>query len=625
MSRANQKRSRPASEVHQDAIVLLRDAPDSEALRAGLEELSKEYAFPGLTHLWGPELYARAPLMFRPFILAHFSFSAFEKKWKYRTVEWKGQEGQRLEAWLQEVDRANDIELYRRLYSWRLLSQHKHKGDKVWVKDLLARFEAAPDRQTRRQEMLKHDLFYWLDEPAAVTLYKKDAKLAAPFILRHLPRHYSLFTGEKRALWTYLADLAKQAGDDELYFSLYRKQAPLQQWRQDALDLCRREADTDKLLRELRRRHLEIWDKDLGVVFTELLESRGEELFPYVIPELNKVLRGWFRTGFDNLMALADRRGWWELWGALTRACATPKEFEKAVHSCLELPAPEGKRKLLRLAGAGLELNFPGLGIARLVPLSDKAACAVYAKYPDILRGPMRAQLTPNASDAYDKLTGQLLGCSDDELLDYLASRLVVCLALNRQPKLAEAVERLAAFYEAMQRDEARFARRAAAVLGQVPAYMVWMYDRLIRENRLARLLYERSAGFYLKVPEALTDLLEAPEIHAQALAYRTLALNNDQARRQALDNLDVLLGTLLRPLHCRTRLLAFAALENAAHDPDAAARVVSRARDALGLPDSHYPKDQLVGLIGRLLFRHPGLRSPEETPVVYRRATCSA
>jgi hypothetical protein len=257
--------------------------------------------------------------------------------------------------------------------------------------------------------------------------------------------------------------------------------------------------------------------------------------------------------------------------------------------------------------------------------LSDQAACAIYARYPEVLRGPMRAQLTPNAKNVYDKLTGQLLGQNDDKLLDHLASRLVVQLALERQPGLSKAVERFAAFYETMQRDEARFARRAAAVLGQVPAYTVWMYDRLIRENRLARLLYERSAGFYLIAPEAVTDLLEAPEIHAQALAYRMLALDNSQARQQALDNLDVLLGTLLRPLHRRTRLLAFGALENAAHDPEAAVRVLARARDALGLPDSHYPKDQLVGLIGRLLFRHPNLRLAEEIPVVYRRSLCSA
>lgn len=625
MIRANQKGYRPAAEVREQVIGLLRDAPDSVALRESLEQLSREYAFSGLTHLWGPELYARAPVMFRSFILAHFSMVAFEKKWKYVSVEWKGEVGQRLQRWLDDVDRAGDVELYRRLYGWKLYSQHRYKGDKVWQKDLLASFEAAPDRQARRQELLKHDLHYWLEEPTAVSLYKKDAELSAAFILKHLPRHYSLLSGEKRGLWSTLSGLAQSAGDHDLYFALYRKQATLQQWRQEALELCRREADSDRLLRELRRRHLDIWNKDLGAVFAELLEARGEELFPYVLPELDKVLRGWLRDGFGKLLALAEQRGWLELWGALMRACATPKEFEKAVLACLEQPSPEGKRKLLLLAGAGLELNLPGLGLARILPLSDRAACAVYAKYPEVLRGAMRAQLVPGGKDAYDKLIGRLLEAGDEGLLDFLASRLVVCPGLSRQPRLAEAVERMAAHYEAMQRDDARFARRAAAVLGQVPAYTMWMYAMLIRENRLARLLYERSAGFYLKVPEALSDLLESAEIHAQALAYRTLALDSDEARRQALANLDVLLGTLLRPLHRRTRLLAFGALENAAHDPAAAARVLTRARDAIGLPDSHYPKDQLVGLIGRLLHRHPQLRGAQEAPVVYRRSACSA
>jgi hypothetical protein len=81
------------------------------------------------------------------------------------------------------------------------------------------------------------------------------------------------------------------------------------------------------------------------------------------------------------------------------------------------------------------------------------------------------------------------------------------------------------------------------------------------------------------------------------------------------------LLGTLLRPLHRKTRLAAFGALANAAKaDAKAAARVLKRAREALRLPDKKYPKEQLVGLIGKILHDHSALCSPREHPVVYRR-----
>ena len=102
-------------------------------------------------------------------------------------------------------------------------------------------------------------------------------------------------------------------------------------------------------------------------------------------------------------------------------------------------------------------------------------------------------------------------------------------------------------------------------------------------------------------------------------LAYRVLAQDDDRARRLAADMLDILLGTLLRPLHRKTRLAAFGALANAAKaDATAAARVLRRARDALRLPDTKYPKEQLVGLIGGILHTWPELRGPRERPVVY-------
>src|SRR5262249_56322346 len=90
------------------------------------------------------------------------------------------------------------------------------------------------------------------------------------------------------------------------------------------------------------------------------------------------------------------------------------------------------------------------------------------------------------------------------------------------------------------------------------------------------------------------------------------------RARRAAVDLLDLLLPALLRPLHRGTRLLAFRALANAGHDEESARLIHDRARQALDLPDRHYPKEGLLGLLGELLQRWPALRGPGEQPVVY-------
>jgi hypothetical protein len=71
--------------------------------------------------------------------------------------------------------------------------------------------------------------------------------------------------------------------------------------------------------------------------------------------------------------------------------------------------------------------------------------------------------------------------------------------------------------------------------------------------------------------------------------------------------------------LHRRTRLLAFAALENAAaHDEATARYLLGRMKDALALPEKHYPTEKLVGLIAKVLHRYPSLRSPAEHSRIY-------
>ena len=65
--------------------------------------------------------------------------------------------------------------------------------------------------------------------------------------------------------------------------------------------------------------------------------------------------------------------------------------------------------------------------------------------------------------------------------------------------------------------------------------------------------------------------------------------------------------------------MAAFGALLNAARaDADSAALVHRRAREALRLPDKRYPKEQLIGLVGRILHACPQLPGPNESPVVY-------
>ena len=102
-------------------------------------------------------------------------------------------------------------------------------------------------------------------------------------------------------------------------------------------------------------------------------------------------------------------------------------------------------------------------------------------------------------------------------------------------------------------------------MLTRIPAYATFNQQQLLRTNDLARLLFVRSLDPYLAVPQAVQDLVEGSDIHVRC--WPTACWRSDDARARALaaDNVDILLGTLLRPLHRKTRLAAFDALANAA------------------------------------------------------------
>lgn len=564
-----------------------------------LSELAGNWHFGGLTLTWAPVLWRRDPVSYRPFILAHMSSHA-----GFKPIKWTGE----LSAWLAEVDARDDIELFQRLWHWKINDQvgwRSEKANALFNQELRRRLENLGQARWRL-ELRKLDVWFQLDEETALVLFEKDPVAAGPFLLKHLP--WSLF---KPIFWDRVFTLAYKR-DPDFAFKLYRRQVPAARWESDVADLARTVADPKQLLSELEKRHPEGLRRDPGGGMYRLLELRGRDVLPYVMRHLVDVWTPWLGKGqYGKLLALAERQGWMDLWAALVRTVSTATDFNAAIRKLVKERRLED---LLAVAGVGRELNFGPIGLARTIQLDEATAVALYEEYPALVRTAYRAHLQVHpwsAKPVYERLVDRALALNDEELLDFLASRF---LAVGR------ATGEVARLYE-YYRGCPDFARRAASVLTRIPAYTLgWRYAMLMKENPLARLFFERSAASYLDSPEAVADLVEGSDIYVQALAYRVLGLDDPRARELGRRHLSLLLATLLRPLHRATRMLAFAALANVGLSSlEVAVQVHQRARAALHLPDVRYPREKLVGLIGQLLHRWPELRSEAEQPVVYR------
>lgn len=611
---------------------LLAEHCADEMLRTKLETLAEaEENFSAFTWLWGPKLYARNRVLFRPFILGRFGRILRLRKFKWEAVRWKGSVATALDPWLAEVDRRDDIELFRRLYEWKLSALGtgfvRDRRQQAILVEVAKRFGQARTRASREVVVQKFALWFTLDEASALALYRVDPIVAGPYILRHLPWSW---LENKRAFWRELLAAAEAGGDEIFRWTLYRRQVPREVWQADVLALCAQVSDPAELVRRLEQHHPGLHgERNVGGGIEKLLEARGRDVLPYVLRHLTSVRHGVFSGGaYGRLLDLARQKGWWDLWATIIRVCATSKEFNREISALVTnttLGCAEITRRLGGLCGVSRELNFSRFGVAAIHQLEEDTALALLTHYPELLRGPFLAHLQVNPwADNFSKLVDVLIARNEEDLLDHVAARIATRQSNRFAPKnrnlLAEA-ERLADYYDGLKADETRFSRRAASVLSRIPAFSIFNYNQLIRDNRLARLLFARSAPAYLADPRSMCDLVEASEIHVMALAYRALGLDDDRARALAAENLSLLLGTLLRPLQRATRALAFRALANAATTRENATRILAKAREALDLPDEEYPKEALLGLIGALLTRWPELRGPREEPVVFRRS----
>jgi hypothetical protein len=560
---------------------------DDRALREKLELLAAgEPFFAEGAAAYGYRLYGRDRILFRPLILAHFT--------GYGPVP------KDIEAWMAEVDRANDVELYRALYAW------KNRGKvNEWKKELVARFRAAPTKTARASELQKLDIWGVLDEATALELYRIDPEASPKFIERHLELW-------KRKFWRELFELARSKNDLDFAYTLYRQQISGAEWKKDVLALAEKLRDPAELDKTLEQHHPRGWDLDLVNGFWELVRARGRDVVPYVLRHMTEVYaRGWGeRRAYKAMVAHAEKEGWDDVWAALLRSSSHGNEYDEAVADLVDGTGEDGerRRKLRLLSGVIGEMNFPGLGVAWVRPLSEKTAIKLYGEFPDLLRGPFRAHV---AGAQYAKLIDLCIASGDEILIDYFASR-VATRDLTYWKGANPLLDRLTEYYLTAD------ARRLVGVIGQIPAFVVWSYDRLVRTNRLARLLFERNLEEYLSDSTAVRDLLESPSIFAQILAYRVLGMRDPRAEVLARENADLLIAALLRSLHRKTRVLAFVALANAATTPELARRIVDRAREAWDLPDTRYPKEKLLGLIAQILSRYPELRGAREQPQVY-------
>jgi hypothetical protein len=495
-----------------------------------------------------------------------------------------------------------------------------------WREALRARYPLAAGAEARAALLQELDQPYILDEETALVLYAAQPGLSSEFILRHLPRGRR--ADDARLPWTRLMGHALGRSDEALYYALYRMQATAQEWARDTMELARRLSDAQALCAELERCHPQRWRADIGPHLVALASERGQHMLPYLERHAAEVWSPSRRSAFEEMAALAQRRGWWELWATLIRSCAPAGQYDREVMALLQEPdADEAtlRQRLLVLAGVWSPLGGARRR-SRLKPLREDTLLALYRRFPHLARGPFRAQLDPSPTRPLSRLIALALEQADEELIDHLASRLAAHRARSGAERLLESARRISVHLSSRAHDEDELDLRAAGILRRVPVVPGGIHSASQR-NPLARLLLERAAHACAANPEVASTFLKADVLHLRMIAVRaiTAALESAGSLRASGEGkaafvvpTDRLLEALAPPLPAALRRHALRALGKAQLAPDARARIATWARQLLA-HSPEPPDPDVLALLALQLARVPGLRLEGEAPVIYR------
>ena len=149
-----------------------------------------------------------------------------------------------------------------------------------------------------------------------------------------------------------------------------------------------------------------------------------------------------------------------------------PDEFNSVVKGLLKQDSAADRqvaKRLLLLTGVSREWNFGPFGLAQVQQLDDRTAVQLYDRFPHLLRGPFKMNISAGWYATFPKLVDRALAAGDEGLIDFLASRLVTrpLWSHGAGKKQVDEAEKLSYHYEVLKDDAAEFcARRADAQPG---------------------------------------------------------------------------------------------------------------------------------------------------------------
>jgi hypothetical protein len=240
---------------------LQTEMPRGDLLKA-MQELSRETGFRQLATIWAPHLLVRDAAFFEPFLLKNLG------RWEHTEL---------INAMLPYIEAAGHYTLFSQLYG-------RATDESAWNRDIA---NLVDDPNLSDDELLiaierRSASQRWnrLERDAAAKLYRRNPQMFGAFVRQHAAPRFAWYTSNDK--FEELRELAKQQGDDDLYWSLFRITADDKEWNDELKRLLKQRLPGDQVVAELTKRHPNKMHYMNAEILIDFLEQYGEDVLPYI-------------------------------------------------------------------------------------------------------------------------------------------------------------------------------------------------------------------------------------------------------------------------------------------------------------------------------------------------------
>jgi hypothetical protein len=552
-----------ASEARLRALLALDI--DRGALLRELSAIARRQSsdFSARADVWAHELYRRGGDFFAPLLIRYLN----------RNHEYL------IRELLPEIALNGHTQLYTRLYALIV----REDSWQAKIASLVA--ELRDDEELAKALELRDVRGLQLNDAAASALYSRNPERFGDFVRAHVQTRRWWSWGSER--FNKLRALAKGRGDQALLDAFEDERAnSAHVWKAKLEALWQEAVPADQIVARLREIHprntWEIKDFSLLIAF---IDRYGESVMPYILQHVSWI------TPEQALLKTVERHCTYTTYWQVVFRVGDVKLWQKALEELLK-SSHSGVQFLAEVAP--LLPDAPQGWWGNRWQLKSNFAEKLYQRFGSDIRPILETYLDMPSHALFE----QAVQRQDTDFLIYLTFRLLIEVgqiggrlnsgwyhgdATKDRQKITQYSEEVVTYLSKLHTaDPIGYVRFAAAVLTQMRAFQISLWNNLRQNNPIWHYLTTQHREVWLHVPEAISELLESPNIYVILFGLELLNIGDAFAAARVVENLPTLRAFLLGRFRRETKRLVLAALEAAAAHGAYFARQILPALDAV-------------------------------------------